>query len=114
MTSLNFREMMKEARKKAISPNVVKDEPNEASMGLEKEISKDTALEDDKFVVSRYEYDMEKEIEEFHLRYSKWAVGKIEHVYYIPNFISEEEEADLLSNVRISEWHALEWKEVSI
>ena len=105
---------MKEARKKANNQHTVEDEPKEASTAYEKEISKDIALEDDKFVVSRYEYDMEKEIEDFHLRYSKWAVGKIEHVYYIPNFISEEEEADLLSNVRICGLYEWKWREARI
>ena len=61
----------------------------------------DNALDTSNYLVERFEYNMEEEIAKFHALFAKWSVGNVEHVYYIPDFVTEEEEQALLSKVRI-------------
>lgn len=97
MTSLDFRKMMKEAKAKA-NKHVAEPETTDDAMKLSEPLVSSEAPQD--WVVERFDYNMQEEIERFHEIYAKWQVGNIDHVYYMPNFVSEEEEATLLSNVR--------------
>lgn len=101
MTSIDFREMMKKARAEAKSrPTNV-----QAEMELTKEIKMTDTQKDaegaNNYTLESFHYNMEEEIASFHSMFEKWKVGSIDHVYYIPNFITEEEESFLLSNVRL-------------
>lgn len=99
MTSLNFGQMMKEARKNASNSAKSPKVADEAGLASELQNSLSTPVDRVDYVIDRFEYDMSEEIEAFHQKFSEWAVGSVEHVYYIPNFVTIEEEAQLLSHV---------------
>jgi hypothetical protein len=94
--------MMKEAREKAMakaSTSSPAAEPQEADVMA---ALSGNAVDDSRYILERFEYDMDQEIARFHDIFSKWSVGSFEHVYYIPDFVTEEEERILLSNVRFT------------
>lgn len=93
---------MKQARAKAQQPKEVVEDDPEMQMGEQKAQKKTDGATDNNYVVEYYNYDMDKEIAAFHSIFSKWSVGGIEHVYYIPDFVTAEEEDALLLNVRIA------------
>jgi hypothetical protein len=101
MTSINYRDMMKEARKKAMAKSSINEDVAEPSMEAEIQRPAETATYDANYALDIFEYDIEKEISAFHSIFAKWQVSSINHVYYIPDFVSVEEETELLSNVRV-------------
>lgn len=91
---------MKKARASAKAKPLAMPSEDEPKMDLGMVEPKYAADVGQDYVVESYQYDMEQEIEAFHAIFEKWKVGTVDHAYYMPNFVTEEEESALLSNVR--------------
>lgn len=102
MTSIDYRDMMKKARANAKGQSKATTAELEPTMDMGTPTNQNANEGDLNYVVESYKYDMEEEIASFHSLFAQWKVGSIDHVYYIPNFVTEEEEQLLLSNVRNS------------
>lgn len=100
MTSIDYRSMMKKARANAKGQSGATTSELDPTMDMETSATQKASGEASNYVVESYAYDTEEEIASFHSLFAQWKVGSVEHVYYIPNFVTEEEETFLLSNVR--------------
>jgi len=91
---------MKQERLKALSKATTQLEVNEHHTGPEMQQIDQVAADGLHYRIESFQYDLQNETEAFHALFQKWAVGSVDYVYYIPDFVTEEEEAELLSKVR--------------
>lgn len=91
---------MKQERLKALAKAKTSSDENESLTEHEMQLALPTPVTGHDYRLETFKYDMQKETDAFHALYRQWYVGSVDYVYYIPDFVTQEEEAELLSDVR--------------
>ncbi len=106
MTSIDFRNMLKQAKKEKANARHATDslsqaskKPQENTMDLAS-VSPASSVSSAQYRVDTYQYNLDNEVSRFHEMFSEFAVGDIPYVYYRPDYVDEATDALLLQKVR--------------